>query len=241
MWTYNNWKGESIMAAPNRIYKFCSNCGGKIKKDDGICPTCGTTLNEELLYEDIEQVGAGGVGYSDITEHESFNAYKKYTRKVQMIAFPIIAIFLIIVLIVMGTGAIVAIISGIFTYLLLLIISLVMGRKKPSWEGTVVKKTHSRRRRSRESNVKDDIYTVVFKTDAGKRKTQEWTSHSGIYDYLREGDRVRFLGNLGSQYAYEKYDKSTDIEIPCVSCGSMMDPRYKYCVTCGSILLKGKA
>ena len=64
--------------------------------------------------------------------------------------------------------------------------------------------------------------------------------HEFCLDYLTEGDRVRFLGNLGSPYAYEKYDKSNDIEIPCVSCGAKMDPRYDYCTACGSILLKGK-
>ena len=73
------------------LHKYCSKCGANIKGAQGICPSCGKTLSEELLYENIEQVGAGGIGYSDITDHESFKAYKKYTKKVQMIGFPLIA------------------------------------------------------------------------------------------------------------------------------------------------------
>ena len=220
------------------LHNYCSKCGANVKGAQGICPSCGKTLSEELLYENIEQVGAGGIGYSDITDHESFKAYKKYTKKVQMIGFPLIAVFLIVVLIVMGTGPITAVLAGIFTYILMLIIGLFSGRKKPSWEGTVEKKSYYRRRRRDKAD--QDIYTVVFRTDSGKKKSQKWINNSVIYDYLTEGDRVRFLGNLGSPYAYEKYDKSKEIEIPCVSCGAKMDPRYDYCTACGSILLKGK-
>lgn len=226
------------MAASRRVHKYCSNCGARIKDTQGLCPSCGKPLEEELLYENTEQVGAGGVGYSDITDHESFKAYKKFTRNVLLIAFPIITAIVIIALIVMGTSPGAAIFAGIFTFILMFIISLIVGRKKPSWEGTVVKKNYYRVRRKGRAN--DDVYAIVFKTDAGKKKKQKWSTYSAMYDYLAEGDRVRFLGNLGSQYAYEKYDKSNDIEIPCVSCGAMMDPRYKYCTTCGSILLKGK-
>ena len=165
------------------LHKYCSKCGANIKGAQGICPSCGKTLSEELLYQNIEQVGAGGIGYSDITDHESFKAYKKYTKKVQMIGFPLIAVFLIVVLIVMGTGPIAAVLAGIFTYILLLIIALLSGRKKPSWEGTVEKKRYFRRRRRDKAD--QDIYTVVFRTDSGKKKSQKWINNSVIYDYLR--------------------------------------------------------
>ena len=220
------------------LHKYCSKCGANIKGAQGICPSCGNTLSDELLYENIEQVGAGGIGYSDITDHESFKAYKKYTKKVQMIGLRLVAAFLIVVLIVTGIGPVAAVLTGIVIYILMLIIALLSGRKKPSWEGTVEKKRYHRRRNKNDSDK--DIYTVVFRTDSGKKKSQDWTNNSVIYDYLTEGDRVRFLGNLGSPYAYEKYDKSNEFEIPCVSCGAKMDPRYDYCTTCGSILLKGK-
>ena len=217
---------------------YCSVCGAKIRRSDEICSSCGKPVNDRLLYGDLQRIGAGGVGYSEIIDHESFKAYKKFTGKIWAVALPVVTIIIIAASMVMGAGLMVALIAGVVAFIIMLIVGLMTGRKKPVWYGTVVRKSYYRRRKDDGADV--ETYTIFFRTNSGKKKSQVWRSHSGIYDYLKEGDRVRFLGNLGSQYAYEKYDKSEDERIPCAACGTMMDPRYDYCTVCGCILLKGK-
>jgi len=217
---------------------YCSICGAKVRGSDEICPSCGKPLNDGMLYGDTPRIGAGGVGYSEVTEHESFKAYKKFTGKIWAVALPVITIIVIIASMVTGAGLTVGLLAGAFVFIIMLIVGLMIGRKKPGWDGTVVRKSYHRRRK--DDGADEETYTIFFRTDTGKKKSQVWRSHSGIYDYLKEGDRVRFLGNLGTQNAYEKYDKSEDDRIPCAACGTMMDSRYDYCTVCGCILLKGK-
>ena len=217
---------------------YCSSCGAKVRKDNEICPSCGKPLNDEMLYGNIRRIGAGGIGYSEITDHESFKAYKKFTGKIWAISIPVITIIVILASMFTGAGLTVGLLAGVVVFIIMLIVGLMIGRKKPGWDGTVIRKSYHRRRR--DDGADDDTYTIFFRTDSGKKKSQVWKSHSCIYDYLQEGDRVRFLGNLGSQNAFEKYDKSEDDRIPCAACGTMMDPRYDYCTVCGCILLKGK-
>ena len=217
---------------------YCSNCGAKVGKDAEICPSCGKPLDDRVLYGDIDRIGAGGVGYSEITEHESFKAYKKFTGKIWAVSIPVLTLIVIIASMITGAGLTVGLLAGVVVFIIMLIVGLMVGRKKPVWEGTVIRKSYHRTHRD---NKADEVtYTIFFRTDSGKKKSQVWRSHSSIYDYLQEGDRVRFLGNLGSQNAFEKYDKSGDEKIPCAACGTMMDPRYDYCTVCGCILLKGE-
>ena len=217
---------------------YCSSCGAKVRKDNEICPSCGKPFDDEMLYGNTRRIGAGGVGYSEITDHESFKAYKKITGKIWAISIPVITIIVILASMFTGAGLTVGLLAGIVVFIIMLIVGLMIGRKKPVWEGTVVRKSYHRRRK--DDGADDETYTIFFRTDSGKKKSQVWRSHSSIYDYLKEGDRVRFLGNLGSQNAFEKYDKSEDDRIPCAACGTMMDPRYDYCTVCGCILLKGE-
>ena len=241
---FTNSKEGSILSYNRNLMSHCPSCGAKIKKSDELCPTCRKLLDQVLLFGDTEQLGAGGVGFSDITEHESFTAYRNFTRKIWLIAMPILTAIIIIYLIATGTHPIGAIASGLAVFLLMLIIGLVIRRKKPSWEGTVVEKKYlvEQERKQNQNGYKEvDVYKVFFETESGKKKTDKRKNDHKLYDYLNEGDRVRFLGNLGSEYAYEKYDKSQDLEIMCVSCGNMNDARCTYCTMCGSILLKGRS
>lgn len=225
---------DTSFATSTNIY--CSHCGAKLTSKDGHCSSCGKFVGE-AQYAGIPRIGAGGKGYSEITEHESFVKAGKATRRGVMIILPIIAVVIIVVLIFMGTPPIGAVIAGIATYVLMLIIALINMRKKKSWEGTVEKKLHTKYRRK---GADRNDYTIVFKTDDGKKKKQVWYAASPVWGYLHEGDRVRYLGNIGGANAYEKFDKSADESIPCVCCGQLMDPRYTYCTICGALLLKGK-
>ena len=230
--------GTTIMSEsfikPTDIY--CSSCGAKLTTKDGHCSSCGKLVGE-AQYAGIERIGAAGKGYSENTKHESFARASKATNKGVMIILPIIALVIIVALIVMGVSPIGSIISGVATYILMLILALLNMRKKPSWEGTVEKKTYEKIKRQ---GADRRTYLIKFKTDDGKTKKQVWHSYSPVWDYLQEGDKVRYVGDIGGVNAFEKYDKSEDESIPCACCGKLMDPRYTYCTICGALLLKGK-
>ena len=213
---------------------YCSNCGAKLKGADLVCPSC-AKVRGDAQYEGIPRIGAARKGYSDITDDESFSAYRKNTIKILAIALPVIALIVVVVLVITGLSPVVAVVTGIILLLVMLIIAVVTMRKKPSWEGTVLKKTYTRIRRKGADTHK---YEIRFRTDDGKNKKQVWRSHSDVYNYLQENDKVRYLGNIGGMNAYEKYDKSGDEFIPCVCCGKMADTRYTYCTMCGARLLK---
>lgn len=216
------------------ISNYCSFCGTKLKNTDEICPSCGKTISEEQ-YAGIERIGAGGTGFAETIDHESFAAYRKKLKKTVRIILPIIALVIAIGLMFMGVGPAGSIFAGICMLVLMFAVAAVQGRKKPDWEGTVTKKSYSH---IRKKGADSHIYKIHFRTDSGENKTQTWRSHTSVYDYLQEGDRVRFLGSIGTPYAFEKYDKSTDESIPCVCCGHLMDPRYTFCTLCGGFLLK---
>ena len=116
---------------------------------------------------------------------------------------------------------------GIGIAAILLVINVIALRKsrQPAWEGTVVRR-YSKKRNERTSKEDSDYrtymeFTTVIKTDTGKKKTiVERGSERHMYDYLSEGDRVRFHPAFGT---YEKFDKSKDRIIYCNVC-SMMNP-----------------
>ena len=218
------------------INLYCANCGTKLGGAKDVCPSCGRVIGPEQ-YAAIPRTGAAGVGYSEITGHPTFDAYRKHTGKVQMILLPIIAVVVFVILLLIGAGAAVSLVSAALLLAIMFAIAAAKGRKKPDWQGTVEKKEFTRIKRQGADRY---TYKVWFRGEDGKRRTHVWHQHSYVYDYLEEGDTVRFLGSLGTPNAFEKYDKSGDDVIPCVCCGNLADPRYPYCTACGAILLKGK-
>ena len=219
------------------INLYCANCGTKLKGAKDVCPSCGRVIGPEQ-YAAIPRTGAAGTGYSAITQHPTFDAYRKNTRKWTMIFIPAIFLIVFAVLMILGTGIVVSLLSSLFLLIVMIIDAAVTQRKKPDWQGTVEKKRFTRVRKKGADTYN---YELQFRTEDGKRKKQVWHAHSGVFDYLEEGDTVRFLGHLGTPNAFEKFDKSADDVIPCVCCGNLADPRYTYCTACGAILLKGTA
>ena len=220
------------------IRKYCYNCGARIKDTYGPCPSCGRSADVESALENIERVGAGGVGYSDITEDASFSAYKKHMRRMIRIGGLVVFVITFVASLFMGFGLLGGIALGMFLFICILISSFTINRKKKSWEGAVTGKNDHEVRRDKGADYHS--YVAYIKTNAGKTKTVVWRDNSNLYNYLQEGDRVRYVGDVGGDYAFEKYDKSKDEKIPCVCCGYMMDPRYKYCTMCGALLMKGR-
>jgi hypothetical protein len=111
--------------------------------------------------------------------------------------------------------------------------------KQPIWEGVVVKK-HSKKkseRRGDDTNYSTYTeYTVIIRTDEGKKKTiVERKSGRNMYHYLSVGDRVRFHPKFGT---YEKYDKSKDRLIYCNVCSTMNPIQNDRCKRCNNLLFK---
>ena len=131
-----------------------------------------------------------------------------------------------------------AIIIGVGTALILLFVNLLAlgSSKKPIWEGVVVNKYSNERYQQRDSNEPYTEYTVVIKTDAGKKKTiVERRGGGQMYDYLSVGDRVRYHPRFGT---YEKYDKSKDRIIYCNVCTRVNPIQNDRCSWCKNLLFK---
>ncbi len=216
---------------------YCPFCGAKLNGADGICTSCGKVIAGEP-YAGIPRTGAAGKGYAEVTDHPSYEAYRKRTGKLLFILLPAIAVIITVILIIMGTNPMAAIAGGIILLIVMLLVAIVQGRKKPDWQGTVVSKSHSHYRRK---GADHKTWTIRFQTDDGKKISNTWRTYPALYDYLKEGDAVRYLGSIGGPNAYEKYDKSEDDVIPCPCCGLKMDPRYDFCTICGAKLLKNSA
>lgn len=217
-----------------RFEAFCTFCGTQIGKISDRCPACGKPKGEEK-YSATPKEGAAGIGYSKETKDKSFAVFGGRSMVTGVIVALIIGVVIALALISFGTNPLAAIAIGAVMFIIILIPVILSMRKKKSWEGVVVKKVYS----PGFGTDSYDLYKVVFRTKGGKKKTVSWRTYSDLYDYLMEGDLVRYDGEIGGLYAFEKYDKSHDSAIPCAACGNYQDPRGTFCALCGCRLLKG--
>lgn len=222
---------------------YCTFCGSRMEKNAAGCPNCGKPYGDSK-YNGINQMGAGGIGYSDKANDPCFKAYSRKSAKFGFVFLIIVSIIIAAVLLIgehvsiTNAAAVVGIIWAID-----IIWFIASTRKKKDWEGVVESKnTYTETKRRSDDNGSEDItytevYKVVFRTTDGKKQTLKDYNNSSRYDYFRQGDRLRFIGSL--RY-YEKYDKSHDPFIPCAGCASERDVREDYCGKCGCVMLKGK-
>ena len=227
---------------------FCTVCGERIEKNAQTCPKCANPYSEEK-YNGAPVLGAGGVGWSDRADDATFRKNNKKNLKASLIGMVVVSLIIALALIFSGQvdladggGRLLAVIMAALWgfWLIWLILHF---RKKKDWEGVV----ESRDSRTQESVRRDSdgrrytetrtIFTTRFRDSGGKKHVLTESDRSSWYDYLAEGDRVRYHGNHMNYY--EKYDKSRDSVLPCASCGLLRDPRETYCGKCGAILLKG--
>ena len=224
---------------------FCTFCGEGIEKGAQICPRCGRPYgNEKYGAEDPH--GAGGIGWSDQAGNPCFKKNNKKNLVASLIFMVIVCVIIYVVLIATGQidpigglpifGGVLAVLAVFWTIGLIASLST-----KKDWEGFVESKDQRVKEytRTNEDGIRRQIvYKIRFRTLDGKKKTFTTYDSPAWYDYLHEGDRVRYHGKNMSYY--EKYDKSNDTVIPCASCGKHRDARETYCGQCGAILLKGQ-
>ena len=81
------------------------------------------------------------------------------------------------------------------------------------------------------------FYQILLADYAKRWKDKNKKVDNAIfYEYLNEGDRVRFLPRLNGYY--EKYDKSHDTYLICPACLKKNVSVNDRCAHCGIILLK---
>lgn len=127
---------------------------------------------------------------------------------------------------------------GLAAMFLLIALAQILGRKRGStWDGTVEnKKIKKKTANQGDGNYQEYLeYSVIIRSDAGKRHAIRVRDDSTLYNYYRVGDRVRRHAGLNS---YEKYDKTGDRFIPCAACATLCDIREDRCSRCQCPLLK---
>jgi len=217
----------------------CENCGAKSPEGAGACPACGG----------INRAPRDGRGFSPRINDPAFAKYVKNTNRWSALFALILAAAAVIGFYIYGESSdemgnpgalfIGLAIGGMF---LLIALAQILRRKgSKTWDGTVVDKK-VRTKTDKQTYGEDDVqyhkyllYSVVIRTDQGKRHVLKWKDNDTLYNYYKVGDRVRHHAGLNS---CEKYDKTGDAFIPCSACGTLCDIRADFCPRCKCPLLK---
>lgn len=240
-------KGLLIMPTAKPDDKYCVFCAESVKKKADVCPKCGNPYGPQK-FNGITSFGAGGTGWSPYAEDPCFRKNRNKTTVATLVFLIIVSLIIFIFMLFSGdasfkSGGMTAFACAMgVLWIFWIVWYIIKSRPGKVWEGTVDQKEKLSREYSKKNadgtRYKEtiNIYTVYFRTNEGKKKKDSRQEDSRWYDYLQEGDRVKYHGNLLNYY--EKYDKSSDNVLPCASCGSLRDIREDYCGRCGAIMLK---
>ena len=226
---------------------YCSNCGTQISESARFCPACGNGIDQ--TFQSAPQP-ASLRGFSPRISDPAFAKYVKNTNRWSAIFSIILAVAAVIGFYIAGeTGAedmsnpqSLYIGFGIGGMFLVIALFQILGRKRSkTWDGTVedkkIKKKTKRHDYGNDNVQYEDYleYSVIIRSDQGKRHTIKAHNSDTLYNYYRIGDRVRHHAGLNS---YEKYDKTGDKFIPCNACGTLCDISDETCFRCKCPLLK---
>jgi hypothetical protein len=123
-------------------------------------------------------------------------------------------------------------------FLLIAIFQIIGRNQSKTWDGTVVDKkiTQKRRHDKYQKRWVDYLeYKVSIKADNGKMHYASADDDDTKYNYYKIGDRLRHHKGLNT---YEKQDKTGDNIIFCNACASLNDINDDYCFRCNCPLLK---
>ena len=227
--------------------RFCTVCGERVNKAAPVCPRCGRPYGN-MKYGAYPATGAGGVGWSDQVTNPCFKSRMKKNLIGTLIAMVLVTggVFAAIwfsskdreiskILPIFGIVA-----AALWAFWLIWIIA--QFAKHGEWEGVVEKRDsyvqdYTKKNTDGSTNYRSrTVYRITFRTNEGKKKVVKEIDRPVWYDYLHEGEYVRYHGK--NMTYYEKYDRSRDSAIPCASCGMMRDARETYCGRCGSVIIK---
>lgn len=180
------------------------------------------------------------IGFSDKISDPAYSKYKKDSITWSFLFSSILAVIAIIGFPIYGNS------SGELDWpeslfygigiggMFIAIAALQTAKRKldKTWDGVVIDKQFYVKHSNNEYNTK---YVMKIEQDSGKIKKVKWTDYANIFNYYEIGDRVRHHKGL---YYYEKYDKSRDSEILCISCLHFNDINEYFCIRCKCPLLK---
>ena len=189
---------------------------------------------------------SGLVGFSPKIQDPAFFKYMKSSSRYALVFAAVLAVIATIGMPIYGnaSGEIAfpqslyygMIIGGMF--LLIAIVQTLRKGTDSTWDGVVIDKKSVRRTQSdNDSDIHHHFmeYRFTVQRESGKKYRHTFRDQPAMYDYYREGDRVRH--HKGSTY-YEKYDKSRDSEILCAACLTMNPIGNDFCLRCKCPLLK---
>lgn len=230
---------------------FCWNCGDKIVRKEENCPNCGVKYSGKNKYNSNSALGAGGIGWSVQSRHPSF---KNYFKKYCICVFTwLVGLSILVPTILLLIGDIeldsegtlvIKVVVSMFWVVGILFLLFQRGKNKPDWDGVVGDKKILQKTRTRKGNdgrkYKESYteYVVFIRKQDGSLYKLIKENNSTLYEYYRVGDYVHYHGNKYLN-CFEKYDKSLDAVIFCITCGNQCDARSNFCERCGSVLLKG--
>ena len=220
---------------------YCTNCGTQISEGVGFCPACGSRINQAA--QSAPQP-AGLRGFSPRISDPAFAKYIKNSNRWSAIFSVILAVAAVVGFYIygessdeMGNPGALLIGIGIGAMFLIIALAQILGRKRSkTWDGTVEdKKIKKKTIRNDYGNEYYLEYSIIVRSDQGKRHVLKWKDNDTLYNYYKVGDRVRHHAGLNS---CEKYDKTGDAFIPCSACGTLCDIQEDYCFRCKCPLLK---
>lgn len=226
---------------------FCANCGIQVSESTGFCPACGSGINQT---PPSTPQPAGLRGFSPRINDPAFDKYVKNTNRYSAIFSLILAAAAIIGFYIAGERGAEGMSNpgslyigfGIGAMFLLIALFQILARKRSkTWDGTVEDKK-IRKKTARHDYGDDNVhyedyleYTVIIRSDQGKKHVIKARDSDTLYNYFNIGDRVRHHAGLKS---YEKYDKTGDRFIPCNACAALCDIHAETCHRCKCPLLK---
>lgn len=225
---------------------YCANCGTQVSESSRFCPACGGGIGQPS--QSVPQP-AGLRGFSPRISDPAFAKYVKNSNRWAAIFSMILAVAAVIGFYIYGEvgsemdnpGSL-YIGFGIGGMFLVIALFQILGRKRSkTWDGTVedkkIKKKTKRHDYGDDNVQYEDYleYSVMIRSDQGKRHTIKSNDNDTLYNYYKIGDRVRHHAGLNS---LEKYDKTGDKFIPCNACGTLCDISEESCFRCKCPLLK---
>ncbi|NLO47730.1 MAG: zinc-ribbon domain-containing protein [Clostridiales bacterium] len=211
---------------------YCANCGTQLSEGAGFCPAC-----DSAAMPWGAPPAANLRGFSTRISDPSFAKYVKNSNRWAAIFTFILAIAAVIGFYITGEAGAEGMSNpqslfiglGIGGMFLVIALFQILGRKRSTtWDGTVEDKK-IKKKTVRNDNVQYDSYleySVIIRSDRGKRYTIKSRDSDTLYNYYQIGDRVRHHAGLNS---YEKYDKTGDKFIFCSACGTLCEIKDDVC------------
>ncbi len=221
---------------------YCTNCGIQSPENSRFCSACGSEINQ--APPSMPQ-SAGLRGFSPRISNPAFEKYIKNTNRWAATFSVILAVAAVIGFYIAGEMGAEGMSNpeslyigfGIGGMFLTIALFQILSRKRSrTWDGRVEDKKIKKKTKHQDDVIENYLeYSVVVRSDQGKKHVIKSQNSDVLYNYFNIGDRVRHHAGLNS---LEKYDKTGDSFIPCNACGTLCDINDDYCFRCKCPLLK---